>query len=285
MNLAVGFFDGVHLGHRRILSRADEALTFSGHPLSVLAPDRAPPLLMTEEERMDAIRAALKGGAGRVRALPFTRELAAEAPDTFAARLMRDCPGLEKVYCGPNWTFGAGGAGDAAFLRSLGLDVEVVPLEMRDGAPISSTRIRAALAAGDVPAANAMLGRPFAVRGAIEPGKGIGRTLGFPTVNVRPANVDLARLLPLGVYAVETDLGGGVANWGRAPTMGEDAWAEPVMEVHALEGAGGRTPSAAMEVRLVRFLRPERRFATVEELRRQIAKDVFSASHSPQNRL
>ena len=285
MNLAVGFIDGVHLGHRRILARADEALTFSGHPLSVLAPDRAPPLLMTEEERMDAIRAALKGGAGRVRALPFTRELAAEAPDAFAARLMRDCPGLETVYCGPNWTFGAGGAGDAAFLRSLGLDVEVVPLEMRDGAPISSTRIRAALAAGDVPAANAMLGRPFAVRGAIEPGKGIGRTLGFPTVNVRPANVDLARLLPLGVYAVETDLGGGVANWGRAPTMGEDAWAEPVMEVHALEGAGGRTPSAAMEVRLVRFLRPERRFATVEELRRQIAKDVFSASHSPQNRL
>ena len=354
MKLAIGFFDGVHLGHQRILAGADAALTFRAHPLSVLAPDKAPPLLMTPEERFAAIAAALKGFNGLngfkglrgfnglngfkglrdfnglngfkglrgcnglngfkdlrdfnglnnpVRALDFTRELAAEPAEAFAARLRRDYLDLEAILCGPNWRFGAGGAGDADFLRARGFAVEVVPLEELDGAPVSSTRIRAALQAGDLPAANAMLGRPFAIVGAVVPGKGEGRKLGFPTINVQPANPCLACLLPLGVYVADTVWGRAVANWGQAPTMGEQAWTSPVLEVHIirpltplkaieplkpLKSLGALEPLRplkALTVSLLRFLRPERRFASAEALREQIKADVFSASHSPKDRL
>ena len=302
MKLAIGFFDGVHLGHRRILAGADAALTFREHPLSVLAPDKAPPLLMTPEERFAAIAAALPPShlptfPPRVRAFAFTRELAAEPADAFATRLRRDYPDLETILCGPNWRFGAGGAGDAEFLRARGFAVEDVPLESLDGAPVSSTRIRAALKAGDLPAANAMLGRPFTVAGEVVPGKGEGRKLGFPTINVRPANPCLARLLPFGVYVADTAWGRAVANWGQAPTMGEQAWPSPVLEVHVVGRGEGekvrrwegekvrRWEGEKVEVSLLRFLRAERRFASVEALREQIKTDVFSASHSPQDRL
>ncbi len=326
MKLAIGFFDGVHLGHQRILAGADAALTFREHPLSVLAPDKAPPLLMTPEERFAAIAAALPPPhpptfppshlptlppshlptfPPRVRAFAFTRELAAEPADAFAARLRCDYPNLETILCGPNWRFGAGGAGDADFLRAHGFSVEVVPLESLDGAPVSSTRIRAALQAGDLPAANAMLGRPFTVAGEVVPGKGEGRKLGFPTINVRPANPCLVRLLPFGVYVADTAWGRAVANWGQAPTMGEQAWPSPVLEVHVVRRWEGekvrrwegekvrrwegekvrRWEGEKVEVSLLRFLRAERRFASVEALREQIKTDVFSASHSPQDRL
>ena len=332
MKLAIGFFDGVHLGHQRILAGADAALTFREHPLSVLAPDKAPPLLMTPEERFAAIALALKGLKGfgdlrdsgdigdigdsgdikglnavkgvngfkgskglnavkgfnglndRVRALSFTRELAAEPADAFATRLRRDYPDLETILCGPNWRFGAGGAGDADFLRARGVTVEVVPLEERDGAPVSSTRIRAALQAGDLPLANAMLGRPFAVVGEVVPGKGEGRKLGFPTINVRPANPSLARLLPFGVYVADTAWGRAVANWGQAPTMGKQAWPSPVLEMHIIRplmspaspvSQEPLSPLKPLAVSLLRFLRPERRFTSVEALREQITNDIF----------
>ncbi len=310
MNLAIGFFDGVHLGHQKILACADAALTFIEHPLALLAPEKAPALLMAPEERLAAIAAALKGGKGfngfngdngfkgdkglngfkdlnglRVRALPFTRELAAESPENFANDLRRDYPDLETVFCGPNWNFGAGGAGNADFLRARGFAVETIPFEQHEGAPVSSTRIRAALKSGDLPLANAMLGRPFAVCGEVMQGKGEGRKIGFPTLNIKPFNPCLAGLLPFGVYAVDTTWGRGVANWGIAPTMGEQAWAEPVLEVHVVgRGEGekvGRWEGEKVEVLLVGFLRPERRFESIEALRKQIASDVFSASHSP----
>ena len=290
MNLAIGFFDGVHLGHQRILAGADAVLTFLGHPLSVLAPERAPALLMTAQERLSAISSILDGSNGhdRVRAVQFTRELAAESPETFAGRLHEYYPELGKVLCGPNWHFGAGGAGDAGFLRARGFTVEVVPFEEIDGTPVSSTRIRSALVAGDIPLANRMLGRRFAVCGTVAAGKGEGHRLGFPTINVRPANPDLPRLLPFGVYVVDTVFGGGVANWGQAPTMGDRAWPEPVFEIHLirpLEPLKPLEPLTPLTVSLVRFLRPERRFASIDELRRQISADVFSASHFPPNSL
>ena len=147
MNLAVGFFDGVHVGHQRILAHADAALTFTNHPATVFAPDRAPRLLMTTEERLAAISVQ---GVRRVIARDFTPALAAQPPQAFADSLRRDFPDLDEVFCGPNWTFGAGGAGTADLLRALGFQVTVVPFATWRREPVSSTRIRAALGEGDV---------------------------------------------------------------------------------------------------------------------------------------
>lgn len=282
MTLAVGFFDGVHLGHRRILARADAALTFRNHPATVFAPDRAPALLMTPPTRLAAIRAALGGSDAaaetRVCALDFTAELAAQPPSDFAAWLRAAYPTLGTLLCGANWTFGAGGAGDAAFLRARGFRVEVVPFAVCGETPVSSTRIRAAVAAGELDLAAAMLGRSWALEGEVFAGKGVGHTLGCPTLNVRPA-AGLVRP-PCGVYAVETAWGRGVANYGLAPTMGARAWTEPVLEVHLLDvPAAGLPPlqGRTVAVDMRRFLRPERHFASVADLQAQIARDRAAA--------
>ena len=266
MNLAVGFFDGVHIGHQRILAHADAALTFTNHPATVFAPDRAPRLLMTAEERLAAISAL---GVGRIIARDFTPALAAQAPGDFADSLRREFPDLEEVFCGPNWTFGAGGAGTAEFLRSRGFRVTVVPYATWRDEPISSTRIRVVLGEGDVAAA-AMLGRPYSASGRVVGGKGKGRELGFPTLNVIPSLGDLP--VARGVYAVETALGRGLANWGVAPTMGDRAWPEPVLEVHLLT-APTTPPPASLRVAFTAFIRPERTFASVAELQAQLARD------------
>ena len=254
MNLAVGFFDGVHVGHQRILAHADAALTFTNHPATVFAPNRAPRLLMTTEERLAAISVQ---GVRRVIAREFTSVLAAQSPGEFAASLRRDFPDLDEVFCGPNWTFGAGGAGTADPLRALGFRVTEVPFATWRNEPVSSTRIRAALGEGDVSAAAAMLGRPYAASGRIVSGKGAGRQLGFPTLNVVPALGELP--LACGVYAVDTPLGRGVANWGVAPTMGDRAWPEPVLEVHLLTPPP-EPPPATLRVAFTAFIRPERTF-------------------------
>ncbi len=277
MNLAVGFFDGVHLGHRQILLNADYALTFNEHPSRVFAPDRMPPLLMDRDMRVASIAAALRGGAqgtARVRALDFTEEFAQMPPVAFAEWLRREYPELERMYCGPNWTFGAGGAGDAGFLRDRGFSVECVPFVAWGGEVVSSTRIRGAVADGRMEEAASMLGAPWRVTGTLRHGKGLGSKIGFPT-----ANFALARALvapPHGVFAVATRIGRGVANWGEAPTLGDDAWSEPVLEVHfpgrEIELAEGE----CLEISFLRFLRPERRFSSIAELASQIAEDVRS---------
>ena len=267
--LAVGFFDGVHLGHQAILGRAAAALTFSSHPLELLAPERAPRLLMGLDDRIAAIRAC---GVGRVVVMDFTRELAAMPAEAFADALPEEGKS-GGVLCGDNWRFGAGGRGDAAFLRARGVAVEVVPYASWRGERISSTRVRAALEAGGMGDAAAMLGRPWSARGEVFAGKGLGSRIGFPTVNVRLAGLQLR--LRRGVYAVEACGRRGVANYGVAPTMGEGAWPEPVLEVH-FPGCGPAPSPAAGEslsVAFLRFLRPEMRFRSVDELRRRIAAD------------
>lgn len=282
MNLAVGFFDGVHQGHRRILSRADAALTFRNHPATIFAPSRTPALLMTPATRLAAIRSALSIRLGErtpasVCALDFTAELAEQPPDVFADWLRTTYRDLEMVLCGANWTFGAGGEGDADFLRARGIQVEVVPFAVYDGLPVSSTRVRAALAAGDLKQAAVMLGHPWVLEGELVAGKGVGRQLGYPTLNVRPA----AGLVtpPYGVYAVETAVGAGVANFGLAPTMGDRAWKSPMLEVHLFAGNKNLPSHGVFSVAMKRFLRPERSFDSLEELRAQIARDVAAAMH------
>ena len=153
-----------------------------------------------------------------------------------------------------------------------------MPFAICGETPVSSTRIRAAVASGDLDLAAAMLGRPWALEGEVFAGKGVGHTLGFPTLNVRPAT-GLVRP-PRGVYAVETAWGRGAANYGLAPTMGARAWAEPVLEVHLLEvPAAGLPPlrGRTVAVDMRRFLRPERHFASVAKLQAQIARDLAAA--------
>ena len=270
--LAVGFFDGVHLGHQAILKGADAALTFRNHPLSVLAPEKAPRLIMSCEERVAAIKAC---GVKDVTVLDFTPELASMPAEDFLMRHLASFVSRlpSSVRCGENWRFGAGGAGDAAFLRSRGIAVEVAPYVKYKDERISSSRIRAALERGEIADANAMMGRKFKVQGLKFKGKGVGKQLNYPTVNLKLETLNLK--LPLGVYEVEVEGAKAIANYGLAPSMRDRAWASPVLEVHFLDN---RTieqseQSNNLSVSFVRFVRPEKKFASIEDLKRQIAAD------------
>ena len=273
-SLAVGFFDGVHLGHQAILKGADAALTFSNHPLTVLAPERAPPLIMSVEERVAAIKAC---GVGEVTVLDFTPELAEMSADEFVREYLlaaKGRKGAQRIRCGENWRFGKGGEGNAEWLRTKGIDVEVAPYVEYKGERISSSRIRRCLENGEIEDANAMMGRRFQVSGFRFQGKGLGGEIGYPTVNLKLETLNLK--LPLGVYEVEVEGQKAIANYGLAPTMGDKAWARPVMEIHLLgEGAEDVRHETidAVSVALVRYIRPERRFETIDDLQRQIAAD------------
>jgi len=284
--MAAGYFDGVHLGHQAVLRRgAEEAarrrgelwvLTFDPHPLRVLDPAHAPRLLTAAEHKLALL--ARHGAAGCLH-LPFTREVAATEPEAFLRDLKRNAPSLACLLVGRDWRFGRGGRGDVRLVRrlgsELGIDVRVARAVRRGGAPVSSTRVRAAVEAGRLDEAATLLGRPFSVIGTVRRGRGVGRTLGYPTANLDPHNEVLP---PRGVYAVEADFGHGrcrgVLNYGRRPTFGESGEAE--LELHALAPVGdcyGRD----VEVWFLRRLRAERRFSSPEALRRAIARDVAQA--------
>lgn len=262
-SLAIGFFDGVHLGHRQILAGAARAITFKTHPLAVLDPARKPPMLMTWPERERAIRDC---GVEEVLALDFTPHLAAMPAQEFADKYLRGFA----VRCGGNWTFGKGGRDNADTLKKLGYEVEVVPYAEYAGRPVSSTRIREAIAQGLVEDAAKMLGRPWQLTGAVQGGKGEGRKLGYPTLNIVPDG-ELVEP-PAGVYECRCLGRKAICNYGMAPTFGERAWAKKVCEVHILEH--GATGGGEATVELVRFIRPERKFADLDALKAQIRKDI-----------
>ena len=284
--LAVGFFDGVHLGHQAILKGADAALTFRNHPLTVLVPEKAPRLIMSVEERIAAIKAC---GVKHVTVLDFTPELAALTPEEFVERyLLSSVARLQSsIRCGANWRFGKGGVGDAAFLRERGLAVEVAPYAEYKGERVSSSRIRRCLENGEIEDANAMLGRRFQVSGFRFQGKGLGTKLGYPTVNFKVGGTGVSTnqtnltnrvRLPLGVYVVELEGVCGIANYGYAPTMGPEAWKRPVLEVHFPSSKDSsvqiRSDSlTACCISILRFVRPERKFDSVADLQRQIVVD------------
>ena len=271
--LAVGFFDGVHLGHQAILKGADAALTFRNHPLTVLAPEKAPRLIMSVEERVAAIKAC---GVERVEVLDFTRELAEMSAEGFAQEWFLAAKGrkeAQRIRCGENWRFGKGGEGNAEWLRAKGIDVVVAPYVEYKDERVSSSRIRRCLENGEIEDVNAMLGRRFQVSGFRFQGKGLGRRIGYPTLNLKLTTLNLK--LPLGVYEVEVEGQKAIANYGFAPTMGDKAWSSPVLEIHILHSTP--TPSTytsnSTEVEFVRFIRPEKKFDSIDDLQRQIAAD------------
>ena len=273
--LAVGFFDGVHLGHQEILKGADAALTFRNHPLTVLTPEKAPRLIMSVEERIAAIKAC---GVGEVMVLDFTPELAEMSAEEFAQEWFlaaKGRKGAQRISCGENWRFGKGGEGNAEWLRAKGFDVLVAPYVEYKSERISSSRIRRCLENGEIDDANAMLGRKFQVSGSRFQGKGLGKEIGYPTVNLQLSTSTFSLHLPLGVYEVDVEGRKAIANYGLAPTMGDRAWASPILEVHLLDN---RTIEQSEQsnnpiITFVRFIRPEKKFGSIEDLKRQIAAD------------
>lgn len=299
VHLAIGMFDGVHRGHQAVIRSAIDAaharggsagvLTFEPHPSVVVRPESPAQLIFPPP-----IKRRLLAGLGIDFLIvhPFTPEFAATTARDFVAQLKRVLPGLETVYVGENFRFGRGREGDIAVLQSAareaGFTVFSTPRLSGDGAPISSSRLRELIAAGDVERVNALLGYSYFAEGTVQAGKQLGRTLGFPTLNLawspglRPA---------LGVYAVTIEGPGGqpqpaVANYGLRPTV-ETGAAEPRLEVHVLE-ATRVTYGDAVTVRWLRFLRPEKKFSGIGELRMQVETDRENArvAHqqlSPQN--
>lgn len=285
--LAIGVFDGLHLGHQRVISRAvrrarvlgGEAwvFTFDGHPARVLKPEAAPPLLAGAAQKRAVLESLGVDGALIMR---FTRAFASRDPERFVQSLCTAAPGLKEIFVGGNWRFGRGGAGDVHLLRRLGRTwgyrVSVVS-PVRNGAEmVSSTRIRAAIAAGRLQDAAAMLGRPFSIAGRVVRGRQIGRLLGFPTANIEPHNEVRP---PDGVYAVRVRLADGlhdgVLSIGPRATF-RDSPPGTWMEVHLFDFSRNLY-GHAIEVLLVDRLRPERRFETVDALAAQIARDARHA--------
>jgi riboflavin kinase / FMN adenylyltransferase len=282
---ALGTFDGVHLGHRAILATAVTrardlgipaiACTFDPHPMEVLQPDRAPLPIMSLDERLALIAGTGTDGTVVVR---FTREIARLEPEAFIKDVIVERLKAREVVVGYNHTFGRGARGTPALLvdvaARLGLQAHVVPPYTVDGEPVSSTGIRTALGAGDVERAARLLGRPYAVTGEVVRGAGRGRTLGFPTANVRP---DVAPLVRAGVYACRVELSGqrheAVVNVGVRPTFGEETLA---IEAHLLDFTA-ELYGARIAVAFHRRIRDERRFPSVDALRAQIAADVAAA--------
>lgn len=292
LHLAIGMFDGVHLGHQAVVESALHSarregglagvLTFDPHPSRLFRPDNPVRLLMPVALKTWFLQQRL--GIDFVVQEPFTREFAAVAAEDFLPRLRAALPNLHAVYVGENWRYGAGRRGDAASLvragREAGVSVFSAPRINLDGEPISSTRIRGHVAAGEMPAANALLGYAYFAHGAVQPGRRLGRTIGFPTLNLawEPECLPAA-----GVYAVrvrgrdEAPEAGrpAVANYGVRPTV--EAAGRPLLETHVL-GACPWREGDELVVEWLRFLRPERKFADFAALRAQIERDRAEAA-------
>jgi riboflavin kinase/FMN adenylyltransferase len=282
--VTVGSFDGVHLGHQGLLAKLVEraagtgrpgiAVTFEPHPAAVLAPERAPRRLTLAPER-SAVLAEL--GVDRLHVLRFDADLAARSAEEFVREVLLARCGMGELVIGANHRIGRGGGGDRPVLeelgRRLGFAVQVVPpVPDEHGEPISSTRIRAALAEGDLREAARWLGRPYRISGRVVPGAGRGRTIGIPTLNLEGPAPEKA-LPPDGVYAGWVEWGGGTAaamlNQGPRPTVGD---ARRSLEAHLFDWDGdlyGRT----VRVEWVERLRDIQRFGSLEALRAQLELD------------
>ena len=285
LHLALGVFDGVHAGHQAVIARAVDAarrdgglaglLTFDPHPIRVIAPAKAPALLLaTLDHKADIVRDL---GVQLFIPLHFDETFAKMEASEFIERLM--AAPVRTIAVGEDWRFGHNRSGDVPFLREAaakhGFRLEPVPPVMFEGDRISSTRIRQAIRDGNLADAANMLGRHYSISGEVTPGDQLGRKLGFPTANVATGKVELP---PVGVWAVQVMDDGGrlwnsVANLGNRPTVGGSA---QVLEVHLFDFSGdlyGRI----LDVRFEKHLRPERKFESLDALRSQIAMDCLAA--------
>jgi riboflavin kinase / FMN adenylyltransferase len=269
-NVAIGVFDGVHVGHRRVIDGANTALTFEPHPLRVLHPDAAPKLIMPFEIKRDVIEGL---GVEELIVIPFDHEFSSIAAEDFCARILVQALGAERVSVGENFRFGAKAKGDPQMLASREeFETRVVPLVEVDGEIVSSTRVRSLVAAGEVEAATRCLGAPFLFEGTVVEGDGRGRELGFATANIVPAD-DLVSP-GHGVYAAFANGRPAAVNVGIRPTF--ETGRGLLVEAHLIDFDGdlyGRT----LRIAFISRLRGERRFPGVEELIAQMHRDVEAA--------
>jgi riboflavin kinase/FMN adenylyltransferase len=283
--VSVGNFDGLHLGHQKILqmvlarARATgltaAAVTFNPHPMRLLRPENAPRMIQTFSQRLAGLE---QMGLDAVLILRFDRALSLVSPEEFIQRILMQCLHVAGILVGANFCFGHRGAGDVRLLTHFGkehrYDVEIVPPVEIGGRVVSSTAIRNAVAEGNAAEAVPLLGRPFSLTGEIRSGAGRGRTILFPTLNLVPEQ----ELLPkLGVYATESVLDGrlfrSVTNVGTRPTFDGQG---VTVESH-LFGFNEQIANGPMEVRFFTRLRDERKFSGADELRGQIARDMAAA--------
>ena len=282
--LAIGVFDGVHLGHQHIIrqtiadARQHDAVavivTFDKHPNAIVAPDRVPPQIFSRSQKLRAIEAL---GADALLEIPFDRSFSRQTGEAFIRGLVQDFGKIHSVCVGADFVFGCKRSGDVALLKTLGAElhfqVHGLAAVALDGQVVSSTRIREAIRAGDFDAASQMLGRPYAICGQVVMGDQIGRELGFPTANLDAAGLILP---PNGVYAAGTTVAGKhyhvALNIGLRPTV---ASATPQLRVEAhLLDFDGRLYDTELELKIGTKLREEKRFSSSSELREQIGRDV-----------
>jgi riboflavin kinase/FMN adenylyltransferase len=286
--VAIGIFDGVHLGHRSVIESAVQSarhmggvsvvLTIDPHPSVILKPGNPTRMILDLPSKLAKIGSL---GVDAIVVQPFTPDFAAISAEDFVPFIKRHLPRLAGIYVGENYRFGKGRRGDVAMLvaegRKHGITVFSAPRVNLDGEPISSTRIRERILAGDMKGAAALLGYVYKAEGTVVHGKHLGRKIGFPTLNLG-WSPDLRPLY--GVYAVRVSGSKSygwlpaVANYGLRPTVEQAE--EPRLEIHLLVACpyGAGDP---VTVEWVRFLRPERKFAGIEELKAQIARDVAEA--------
>jgi riboflavin kinase/FMN adenylyltransferase len=276
----IGNLDGVHRGHQAVLHQARTiadarglktlVLTFDPHPAQVLR-GVTPPRLATLERRVELLR---RHGADEVVVEPFTSDLAALTPERFVKELLVDRLGAGAVVVGENFRFGARRAGDLALLRELGkslaFDVAAAEVAGDERGPFSSTRVRDAIASGDLNEATRLLGRRHSISGVVEGGDRRGRTIGFPTANLGGV---VEVLPPHGVYAVFAGDRPGVMNLGVRPTVDGK---QLRIEVHLFDFAGDLY-GQSMRVHLVDRIRDEKKFGGLDELKAQIAADAAAA--------
>jgi riboflavin kinase / FMN adenylyltransferase len=285
--LAIGVFDGVHRGHQAVISTSAEhagevngtpvVVTFDPHPEKVLRPEHAPHLLTATQHKIALIRDLCVCNLLIIR---FDKQFAATEPEEFVAALVAYSKPLREICVGHEWSFGKNRRGNLELLKKLGaksnFDVVGIPPVKISGTVVSSTAIRQAIQKGDFSKAAEMLGREYTILGTVTQGDNLGQKIGFPTANL---SAHSEQFPPNGVYAAEAridnDIHRGVINLGVRPTI-SGGKSERVLEIHLFD-FNRDIYRRDVEVRFLKFLRPEKKFANVEALVEQIRRDVDQA--------
>ena len=283
--LALGMFDGVHLGHRAVLNRCIEfakaenltpaVLTFWPHPSHLIRPDDPTQMIQNIVHKKDLLENI---GIQLLIEIEFTRSFAAIEADQFLPLLHSKIHSLKSLFVGENFRFGKKRIGDLQLLSSqgkkLGIQIHGLPRKLYKGQPISSSRIRKELADGNLSEVNFMLNRPYACSGKVITGKQLGRTIGFPTLNIA---YDPEKRPRFGVYLVrvhsESDSAWGVANFGLRPTVNSET-NKPLLEIHVLEDSCPWTTGKELKIDWIQFIRSEQKFASLDALKQQIKLDL-----------